>query len=217
MTTAGRPIPSLDVSKAEGAFSATLLSWIDVIDEYGAATWSLQAIAFVTVIVLGTLKVSLKKKQGVDWYSLVHAVVTGYASLVCVYLSNDGELLTGTPEPLRSVLCQGPLTSLHRMIPAITLGFGLFDIIDGFTHGPDFIMHGLATFTIMGYFTYYNVNEIIVPMLLMEVSTVYLSFVRADFLSDLFTSINMACFVVTFVMFRIIACPYLWFRIVKDL
>jgi hypothetical protein len=69
----------------------------------------------------------------------------------------------------------------------------------------------------MGYFTYYNVNEIIVPMLLMEISTVYLSFVRADFLSDLTTWINMACFVVTFVMFRIIACPYLWFRIVKDL
>jgi hypothetical protein len=139
MTTTGRPIPSLDVSRVEGPFSATLLSWIDVIDEYGAATWSLKAIAFVTVIVLGTLKIFLKKKQGVDWYSLVHAVVTGYASLVCVYLSNDGELLTGTPEPLRSVLCQGPLTSLHRMIPAITLGFGLFDIIDGFTFGVDFV------------------------------------------------------------------------------
>jgi hypothetical protein len=32
-------------------------------------------------------------------------------------------------------------------------------------------MHGLATFTIMAYFCEYDVGEIIVPMLLMEVST----------------------------------------------
>lgn len=31
-------------------------------------------------------------------------------------------------------------------------------------------MHGFATFTIMAYFCEYDVGEIIVPMLLMEVS-----------------------------------------------
>jgi hypothetical protein len=146
MTATGRPIPLLDVSKVEGTFSATLLSWIDLIDAYGAATWSLKTICLVTVVVLGVLKISLKKKRGVDWYALVHAVVTGYSSLACVYLSSYGELLTGTPEPLRSLLCHGPLTSLHRMIPAITLGFGLFDIIDGFSHGVDFVSRSIYSY-----------------------------------------------------------------------
>jgi hypothetical protein len=54
---------------------------------------------------------------------------------------DSSEALTGTAEPLRSILCHGPLTSLHRIVPAITMGYGVFDIIEGLSHGLDFVSY----------------------------------------------------------------------------
>ena len=75
-------------------------------------------------------------------------------------------------EPLRSVTCQGPLTSLHRIIPMITMGYSVLDLLDGVSLGVDFLAHGAATLTIMGFFIYKDIPHVIVPMLLMEVCLV---------------------------------------------
>ena len=45
--------------------------------------------------------------------------------------------------------CTGPLTSLHRIIPAITQGYALCDIINGFHListglGPEHLAHGVG-------------------------------------------------------------------------
>ena len=162
-----------------------------------AADWSSRQIALGTIIVLGGLYLAFEKKYDVNWYSMVHAAVVGYGSLACVlinyFLSQNPE--EGLAEPLRSVLCQGPLTRLHSIIPAISMGFGLFDIAEGIHNGGwDFvshrdmvgggqsigrnthrmlptvqILHGLATFSVMAYFCEYDFPQIITPMLLMEV------------------------------------------------
>jgi hypothetical protein len=51
----------------------------------------------------------------------------------------------------------------------ITMGYSVLDLIDGLSLGPDFVAHGAATLTIMGFFVYQNIPHVIVPMLLMEV------------------------------------------------
>ena len=68
----------------------------------------------------------------------------------------------------------------------------------------------------MVYFCEYNVSEIMVPMLLMEISTVHLTVVKADFFSDLATAMNMACFVLTFAVYRCGYAPYLMYYIITD-
>lgn len=136
-----RPVISLDPSRVEGSWKESLvygIHWID--DSFGAHEWGTRHVAVGSVIAIGVIKLLTGEWKGVRWYSLSHAVVTGYLSLVCVVLNIfAAEHLTGTTEPLRSVLCQGPMTSLHRVVPAITMGFGFFDIIEGLNHGPDFV------------------------------------------------------------------------------
>lgn len=91
---------------------------------------------------------------------------------MCVYLDYSAATdIRGFPEPQGSTLhCLGPLTSLHRILPSITLGYAICDIINGFTLGKDALAHGFATFMVMSLFIGHGASHIMTPMLLMEVS-----------------------------------------------
>jgi hypothetical protein len=167
-----RPVVSLDPSLVEGSWKETLVSGIHWIDnELGAHEWTTRQVAFVSVIAIGGIKLLTGEWKGVRWYSLSHAVVSGYLSLVCFLLNSfAAEHLTGTTEPLRSILCHGPMTTLHRIVPAITMGFGFFDIIEGLNHGPDFVSSFIYHKMIL-YFTGYCTN-LILYFRLISISTV---------------------------------------------
>jgi hypothetical protein len=138
-----RPSPSLDPTRIEGTWSAGILWLVQFLDDnLGAAHWETRNVCLVTIVVLAIIRFACKDAYGVTWYQLIHAVVSAYLSFLAVWLNVfAAEPLTGTAEPLRSLLCQGPLTSLHRIVPAITMGYGFFDIIDGMSHGPDFVRY----------------------------------------------------------------------------
>jgi len=113
------------------------------------------------------MRSSIGHKRNIDWDALVHAIVTGVGSLSCVYLDYfASETLTGVREPLRSIgpACAGPLTSLHRIIPAITQGYALCDILNGFRLGPAFLAHGVMTLLVMIIFNESNASHLITPM-----------------------------------------------------
>jgi hypothetical protein len=209
--------PTLDVASVEGTWSGVLLSLIHAFDQAtNASEWAQHSrkVALLSAIILGGIRFVARQKYEVNWYSLLHAFTTGCLSAVCVWLNQFGAVaLTGTAEPLGAILCQGPLTTIHAIVPAITMGFGIFDIIEGFSHGMDFIMHGVATFSVMAYFCELGVPEIIVPMLMMEISTINLCLMRATFIYDYMVPINIFFFVTSFFAFRIILCPYLWWGI----
>jgi len=173
------------------------------------STWTSRQVALLTALILGILY--KYEKHGIRWYSLLHAILSGYLSLLCVYMSYKYH------EPGVTSICDGPLTTLHRLTPAITLGYGLFDIIEAiFKSLPkDFLLHGVATFGVMAYFCEYNIPEIVLPFLLMEISTVHLVFMKAENFTEKMVAVNMGLFVVTFFFFRLMICPYLWFDIVK--
>ena len=113
-----------------------------------------------------------------DWDAFVHAVLTAILSCICQYYNSFlAEEMRGEPEPYGSISkCLGPLTSLHKIVPSMTLGYAICDIINGFTLGVDALAHGFATFTVMAAFIYLDASHIITPMLTMEVS--YLLFAR---------------------------------------
>jgi hypothetical protein len=136
-----RTVPNLNLEAVAGTTSGEFLSWIHRFDDVTAATeWTSIQVAVVTAIILGGIRVAFQQKCGVNWYSFIHATVTGLVSFICVWLNVfAAEALTGTAEPLGAILCNGPLTSMHAIVPAITMGFGVFDIVEGFSHGIDFV------------------------------------------------------------------------------
>jgi hypothetical protein len=187
-------------------FSATL-------EGLGAWNWDLRAVALGTLLVLVFIRNTFHKKRGIDWYAFAHAIVSAIGALACVYLDFHAIQLTGTPEPLRSCQCAGPLTVLHRILPAVTAGYSILDLYDGYYISTDFMLHGLMTLAIVGFFCSQQAPHFIQPFLLMEVSTPMLTIVRADFLSPMAAGVIQASFALTFFAFRILLVPYLWFQL----
>lgn len=197
----------------EGLDSLTrlILSCVAVLDHYGAWQWNLRLVGVVSAAIFAAIRLTFGKKRGIDWYALTHAIISAYGSLACVYLDLfAAEALTGTPEPLRSCQCLGPMTSLHRILPAITLGYSIFDLIDGVTISLDFALHGLGTLSVMAFYVEHNQPNFITPMLIMEVSTLFLTVVRADFFPPMVSVINQSLFALNFLLFRVMLAPYIW-------
>lgn len=198
--------------------SKGFLYTITFLDHAGAWEWSLRYTAFYTFLFLGMIRLSIGKRGGIDWYAFIHAIISAVGAFVVLYLDfMASEALTGTEDPLRSVLCQGPLTSLHRILPAITWGYSIFDIIDGLSISLDFILHGVVTFTIMGLYCEFDIPHILAPMLFMEFSTIFLSLVKATILSPLWVQINQAMFVLSFFLCRLLIVPFFWGKLMKAL
>jgi hypothetical protein len=211
---------SSELIKTEGLDWVTiaLLRGISYLDHWGAWTWSLRNVAITTAIVLGCVRLVLKKYRGIDWYAFIHAVVSASGSLACLYLDfASSQQLTGIPEPLRSLQCHGPLTSLHRILPAITMGYSIFDFFDGLTISIDFVIHGAVTFSVMAFFIKLQAPHIMAPMLFMEGSTIFLTVVKADFFPNVIVMLNQACFVVAFFLCRIVVVPYFWYHLMIEM
>lgn len=196
--------------------SKEILRFISILDHYGAWDWNLRIVGLIASLIFLNIRVFFKKKRGVDWYALSHAIISATGALMCIYLDLfAAEKLTRIPEPLRSCQCHGPLTSLHRILPAITMGYSLFDLIDGLTIGIDFALHGLCTLAVMAYYCETGTPHFVTPMLLMECSTPFLTVVRADFFDNIVSIVNQACFVLFFFAFRIVFVPYIWLKLMK--
>jgi len=160
----------------------------------------------------------LGKKYKVDWDAFIHAVLSGTGSAMCYYLDIFAAVdMRGVSEPLGSVQCLGPLTSLHRILPAITQGYAICDIINGFTlGGRDAISHGFATFFVMALFNEMNASHIITPMLLMEISTIVLATMKATFYTPAMKMLTIALFVLLFFITRVVMTPYIIIETIID-
>ena len=137
-----RPVAVLNPEVlVQGTVASHILALVTFLDsELGAWQWGTRQVAVVTALVLGIIRILFGDAYGVSWYSFTHGAFSGYLSAMAVWLSIFAAVpLTGMSEPLRSITCHGPLTSMHRFVPAITMGYGLFDIFDGFSHGIDFV------------------------------------------------------------------------------
>jgi hypothetical protein len=137
--------PTLNASALEeGSTEATFLSLVQDFDRLtGAQEWAQQSrlVGLASCITLFIISKAVGKKFGVNWCSWFHACVVGSMSFVAVWLNvYAAESLTGTTEPLGAILCQGPLTTFHSIVPAITMGFGVFDLSEGISMGKtDFV------------------------------------------------------------------------------
>ncbi len=68
-----------------GPVTTGILSFISILDQYGAWTWNLRVVGLVTVLVIWCVRAALQKKRGIDWYAFVHALVSGLGSLALIH------------------------------------------------------------------------------------------------------------------------------------
>jgi len=196
--------------------SRWMLQGISVtLDDYGSRTWNLYAVGLITFLFLGSIRLILGEWRGVNWYALIHAIVSTVGSFVCLYLDYyASSTLTGVQEPLRSVLLGpdmvAPLTSLHRILPAITMGYSVFDLWDGIFLSVDFLFHGIITLTVMAVFVTLGVPQMLSGFIFMEVSTTFLNLMQADFFSPTVAALNQGCFVLAFFVGRLVVVPPFW-------
>uniref|UniRef100_A0A7S4HND2 TLC domain-containing protein n=1 Tax=Odontella aurita TaxID=265563 RepID=A0A7S4HND2_9STRA len=206
--------------------TTAILSFVSFLDSHGAASWNLRYVAVVSGAILMAVHVLGKKvgpdgqkkinRGGVCWDGLLHGILSGVGSSLCLYLDFfAAEEISGSPEPMRSIRCEGPLTSLHRLLPAITWGYAMVDIVDSFTLGNDFLMHGTMLGAVMGTVCELGVPHTITPMLIMEVSTIPLNLTGATFLPQIAILVAQLMFAVLFFIIRILLVPLLWARWVK--
>lgn len=196
------------------AASNFFLFFISILDHYGAREWNLRTVAATSAITFLTIRTRIHRTYEVEWDSFIHSIISGLGSAICIYLNYYAAIpLAGFPEPIASLEeCQGPLTSLHRIIPAITQGYAICDIINGFHLlskglGPEFLAHGLATFLVAAFFNELNASHILTPVLIMEGSTIPLGILRAKFLTPTTQVICQGIFVLLFFICRLVVFP----------
>jgi hypothetical protein len=188
-----------------------MLQGISVLDDHGAGTWNLYAVGLITFLFLGGIRLVMGHWRGVNWYALVHALVSTEGSFICLYLDFYASAqLTGIQEPLRSALGHAALTSLHRILPAITMGYSIFDVWDGIFISVDFFFHGIITLTVMAVFVTLGIPQMLSGFIFMELSTPFLNLMRADFMSPTAAAVNQACFVLAFFVGRLLVVPPFW-------
>lgn len=113
--------------------------------------------------------------------------------------------------------CQQPLTSLHRILPAILQGYALCDILEAIHLrskglGLEFLGHGIGTLLVTTTFIEANASHLLTFTLVMEISTIALGLLKAEFLSDASKLVAMGMFVLLFFLTRIVVFPFIYFK-----
>ena len=98
MTNHTRYAVDLMVEDSSYYFSNFLLSWISVLDSLGAWEWNLRFFSIAWFLFFAAIRLIFGKKLGVEWYAVIHALITGVGGVVCAYLYHVmAEKLIGTP------------------------------------------------------------------------------------------------------------------------
>ncbi len=92
-------------------------------------------------------------------------------------------------------------------------GYAICDIINGFRLGPAFLAHGTAMFILAAFFNELEASHILTPMLVMELSTIVLAILRADFFTPIMQLVTQASFALLFFVARILIAPYVYYDI----
>lgn len=178
---------------------------------------SYEYIAIISAIIFIALS-PFKTKNKFELDSFIHAIITGIGSAMCVYLDQYvAEELTGIPEPLGQIRCQKPLTTLHVILPAVTLGYSINDIYQCVTkdQGMAFLFHGIAMFASTATCCQLGLQPLLTRGLIMEISTIFLNLSSIELLGPYIQGAIQLSFVFSFFLTRNVGYPYIWYQFIS--
>jgi hypothetical protein len=90
------------------------------------------------------------------------------------------------------------------------------DIINGFRLGPAFLAHGIATFAITAISNELGAGHILTPVLVVQLSSIFLTILRADFFTPTMQLLTQASFALLFFLSRIVLGSYASYGIIYE-
>ena len=151
----------------------------------------------------------IRKSDGFYVHGMIHHTIISIGSFV-VYLRENDPNIVGEPD--RSFLCLPPVTSLSEILPAISLGYGFHDVVDGFRRSsPTFVAHGALLVFGFTLLCSLGVAHHLVRVLMINVSSIFLNMRRLDGGVGFNFAVDMM-FVVSFIIMRIIILPSWWIQ-----
>lgn len=97
------------------------------------------------------------------------------------------------------------------------MGYAVIDVVDGFTYGIDFFLHGVATLSVMMFFCEQDRPQFVAPFLIMECSTIFLNMRKASFLGDTGSAVVQGLFALFFTICRILIVPPIHINMTRTL
>ncbi len=192
---------------------APILSLITSYIDPLLASYTSRQISLFSALIWIVLKQVLGKSLGVDWYAMIHALVTAGGALVVVYLDLNAEVIAGEGEPLRSIRCEPALTSLHSILPMVSLGYAFSDFVEGVRlWRKDWILHGLLLGSCFMLVCELGVPHLVSAPLHREVSSIPLNLLHAKWSNPVLVMGTNASFLLSFFFSRIVLVPYLWYK-----
>jgi hypothetical protein len=99
-----------------------LLRQISVLDDMGAWEVNLRYASFAWFLVFALIRLVLGKRGGIDWYAMIHGILTGVGGVACAYLTFvSAESMTGTPGELEfgneGIASQIHGIKVHHVLP----------------------------------------------------------------------------------------------------
>lgn len=186
-------------------------------DDESISPYMVGAFTFICFVII---HLTLGVRGKVYWVYLAHHILTGIGSCVCIYLDRYAELInsSGTPNPLCVIRCEGPLTNLHRLLPSVSWGFGVFELVDGIKSADvSMIIHGVAFISITNLVNLWGHPESIIPMFITEISSIFLAVMKNDFTTEKTRLFLQFLFAVSFMICRLFIAPYIWFQFLLTL
>lgn len=160
----------------------------------------------VSLSVLGCATIALLKnaacrKSPVDYIAFLHGVICTVISWYVIWQIPD----TAT----YLVKGEDAVADVQRILPMITWGFSVYDIVDGVRTGDkSFILHGITLFALCAGMYYAGKLHMLTLPLVVETSTPFLHLVSFGSMAIKLT------FLLSFLSVRWVYVPYIWCKYV---
>lgn len=170
-----------------------------------------RAIAATSALCFVTIRLVVGKKGGVEWDSFLHALVVSAGVVRTLYVDfSTADQIHLFLLPPQMMGCQNSSATLAKLIPAVSLGYAIFDLLEGFSRGPSFVMHGVAYVSVLVIVCEFGLQHTLIPALLLELSTIFFTLTPVTHLGKAFQLMTMLAFALSFFVVRLVLFPTVW-------
>jgi len=145
------------------------------------------------------------------YVNLTYDIFTSIGAMMCIYIDYSiSDSASFASLPIGITGCNGPTTPLHNILPAVTMGYSMFELHNARSDSRDIVLHAAVLLAVMGIVCELGYQYMVTSMLIMQTSTIFLFFIRRDYANETLNIIMQVLFLLSFFVTRFLVAPYFW-------
>eukprot|EP00940_MAST-03C_sp_MAST-3C-sp2_P001651 g1651.t1 len=141
--------------------------------------------------------------------AVIHHLLTSVPALYVLFVESE---VAATKEPERSFRCLGPVSIVSSLLPPLSLGYGVHDLIDGYRRRDvSVLIHGSLLTSGLVILLHLDVAHHIVRIFTINISSFFLNLRALDFGTRSNVAVDLM-FVASFAILRAIVLPMWWIQ-----